>query len=223
MRQLLLDIRPDAPPRFGNFVPGANADLLARLQALARPGAAEAVYLWGPPGCGRSHLLRATLSAAREDGRPALLLAGADAGDDFPLEAGALLLVDGVEALAPGAQVALFRAFNDARRLGLGLLLAGSAPPLHLALREDLRTRIGSALVFEVKPLTDEEKAATLAAHAAGRGLPLSRELIDYLLRHGARDLPSLMGVLEDLDRACLEQKRPATLPLLREVLLRRG
>ncbi|MCK7496103.1 MAG: hypothetical protein MZW92_38055 [Comamonadaceae bacterium] len=43
--------------------------------------------------------------------------------------------------------------------------------------------------------------------------------IIDYLLRHGERDLPSLMAVLDALDRVSLEQQRPVTLPLLREAL----
>ncbi len=43
--------------------------------------------------------------------------------------------------------------------------------------------------------------------------------LVRYLLCHGRRDLPSLMAVLDGLDRATLERKRPATLPLLKEAL----
>jgi DnaA family protein len=43
--------------------------------------------------------------------------------------------------------------------------------------------------------------------------------VVHYLLRHGRRDLPSLMAMLNSLDRASLEQKRPPTLPLLRELM----
>lgn len=38
------------------------------------------------------------------------------------------------------------------------------------ALREDVRTHIGATLVYEVKPLSDPEKAETLAQLAAARG-----------------------------------------------------
>jgi len=58
-----------------------------------------------------------------------------------------------------------------------------------------------------------------LHAYASGRGFALPPELTDYLLRHGRRDLPALMAVLDALDRYSLETKRPVTLPLLREVL----
>ena len=86
-------------------------------------------------------------------------------------------------------------------------------------LTEDLRTRIGQALVYQVKPLSDEEKAATLQNQARGRGLKVEDEVIGYMLRHAERDLPSLMAVLDALDRASLERKRPVTVPLLKEML----
>lgn len=215
MQQLILDIRPDTPKRFGNFVAGANGEVLARLAAAARADAVEAVYLYGPPGSGRSHLLEAT---RREAQRPALHLAGATAGDFDPAP-GMLVLADDIEQMNDTAQIALFRAFNAARRDRLALVLAGREAPLRLPLREDLRTRVGSALVFEIKPLSDAEKAHTLLTQAQARGMRLEADLVDYLLRHGRRDLPSLLAVLDALDAASLERKRPPTLPLLREVM----
>jgi DnaA-homolog protein len=40
-----------------------------------------------------------------------------------------------------------------------------------------------------------------------------------YLLTHFRRDMPSLMALLDALDRFSLEQKRAVTLPLLRTML----
>jgi DnaA family protein len=219
MRQLTLDIRPEAPPGFDDFVPGANGELLARLRALSGSRAGEALYMWGAPGSGRSHLLQAATSAARAAGRVAEYVRGASAGDDLLAAPGGLLAVDDVELLPNGAQIALFRAFNALREGGPTLLVSAAAPPLRLSLREDLRTRLGSALVFEVKPLTDEDKARTLAGHARARGMRLEPGIIQYLLRHGRRDLRWLLAVLDALDAASLEQQRPITLPLLRQVL----
>lgn len=218
-RQLLLDIRPEQRPTLDNFVAGANAELLARLRSLSQPKAFDAVYLWGPAGSGRTHLLRATHAAADAAHRRTVYVAGEEAGAELPCPPGGLLVVDDVDRLDGTAQIALFRAFNTARLAGLALLMSGSAPPLQLALREDLRTRIGSALIYELKPLSDEDKAATLRSHAVQRAMRLDDELIGYLLRHAPRDLPTLMAVLDALDRVSLERKRPVTLPLLREVL----
>ena len=223
MKQLVLDIRPDAPPTLENFVAGANAELVATVSLLASPATAAQlparhIYLWGAPGSGRSHLLEATalLAAAR---RPVCHLPAAAIGAELAVAPGSLLVIDDVAELGTEAQVALFRTFNAARIAGLAFLIAGPAPVLRLDLREDLRTRIGQCLIYEVKPLSDDEKAAALRRHALLRGMQVDDGLLAYLLRHGRRDLPSLMGVLDALDQATLRQKRPATLPLLKEVL----
>jgi DnaA family protein len=218
LTQLLLDLQPPQPPSLENFVAGQNSELLTRLRLLATPGCFDALYLWGPTGCGRSHLLSATAALAMRK-RPALLLDRRPASTDFQAPTGGLLIVDDVDSLDDDAQIALFRIFNTARAIGLGLLLAGAEPPLRLALREDLRTRIGQTLIYEVRTLDDEQKAAALRHHALERGLKIDDSLVRYLLVHGRRDLPSLMAVLDHLDRTTLERLRPATLPLLKEAL----
>lgn len=224
MKQLVLDIRPDAPPTLENFVAGANAELLATVSLLATPATAAQlparhIYLWGMPGSGRSHLLRATVDAARAAGRPAHRLGAEAVDDDLPETAGALLAIDDVDRLAPTAQIALFNAFNRARGNGQSLLLSGPAAALGLQVREDLRTRIGQSLIYEVQPLDDAALAEILATLAARRGLRLADEVVDFLLRHGRRELASLVAVFDALDRASLEHKRPITLPLLRTLI----
>ncbi len=220
-QQLLLDIHPQQPPTLENFVAGDNAELLARLGDLPDRSVFDQIYLWGPVGSGRTHLLRGAQTAALARGRPVCFIEGAELGADLAPQSGSLVIIDNVDALSPEAQITLFRIFNAARLVGLALLLAGSAPPLQLqqTLREDLRTRIGSALIFEVKALDDEAKAVALRRHAEGRGMRLDASVIDYLLRHGRRDLPSLLAALDALDGASLSQQRQATLPLLREIL----
>ena len=194
-RQLALPISPPPAPTLDNFVPGANGELLVRLRALAAGERVEAVlYLWGEPGSGRSHLLAAS---ARPD----------------------VVLADDVERLDDAAQVALFNAINTARDSGGTVLAAGNAPPAQLPLREDLRSRLAWGLVYQVRPLSDAEKALTLHAEAHRRGLKLSDEVVWYLLTHVRRDLGSLTALLEHIDRASLEQRRAVTLPLVRELL----
>ncbi len=218
-RQLLLDLTLEQIPTLDNFVSGRNnQELVTRLRGLAVASTFDSVYLWGPAGSGRSHLLNAIAGLA-EGKRPYNLLAGSSVGNDLVLATGSLLIIDDVEELGELAQIALFRVFNAARLAGLAILLSGAQPPLHLGLREDLRTRIGQALIYQVQPLSDEEKSAALQRHAIMRGMRVDDGLVNYLLRHGRRDLPSLMAVLEALDQASLEQHRPATLPLLREIL----
>jgi DnaA family protein len=218
LTQLLLDLQPAQPPSLDNFIAGENGEMLSRLHLLANPGCFDSLYLWGAAGSGKSHLLTAAAAHALCK-RPVLLLQHRPAEPDFLAAPGGLLIVDDVQALDETAQIALFRIFNTARIIGLGLLLAGNAPPRELALREDLRTRIGQTLIYEIKILNDGQKAAALHRHAIERGLKIDDSLVHYLLTHGRRDLPSLMSVLDHLDRATLERQRPPTLPLLKEIL----
>jgi DnaA family protein len=194
MKQLALGISPPPQPTLENFVPGANAELLARLNELSTGKFSESVlYLWGEPGSGKSHLLQSCAGAAR--------------------------VADDVEKLDEAAQIGLFNAINAARESGGAVLAAGNAPPAQLALREDLKSRLAWGLVYQLRPLTDEERAAYLRAEAARRGMQLPEEAVAWLMTRMRRDLRSLAAVLDRVDQVSLELKRPITLPLLREAL----
>lgn len=201
MRQLPLEISPTAAPGLDNYVAGANAEALERVRALAAGRLPEAiVYLWGEPGSGRTHLLRGAAEL-----NPALVIA------------------DDVEALDADAQQALFNAINAAREGNAPVLAAGNAPPAALSLREDLRTRLGWGLVYQLRPLTDADKATHLRNEAARRGLRLSDEVVGYLLHRLPRDLASLNAVLDRLDRHALATQRPLTVPLVRDALSKKN
>ncbi len=211
MRQLILDLLPDSSPTLDNFVPGGNAETLTALSGwLAGTRAETSFCLWGEAGSGRTHLLLAS-GFAYIDAAHDPELASVDEAEQ--------LAVDHVESLNEAGQIALFNRFNRLKRAAGMLLTAADQPPAHLALREDLRTRLGSGLIYRLQPLADGEKAAALAAQAKERALKLTPEAIDYLMRHAPRDMRTLSAFVVALDRYTLEHKRAVTLPLLRELL----
>jgi DnaA family protein len=217
--QLVLDLAEPAIPTLDNFELGDNAEVLSALHAWldhASPGAS--VYLWGPPGSGKSHLLRAAIAAAAAGGRSAHYLGTGSPAAAQPLRAD-WLAVDDIQALDAVAQAALFTWLDRAAAGDLRLLAAGDNAPSGLRLRADVRTRIGAALVLQVKPLSDEDKVQALRRHADGRGFELTPEGAQYLLRYARRDLPSLMALLDAADRYSLQTRRGVSVPLLREVL----
>ena len=219
MKQLVLKLAPPPAPSLANFHPGRNGELLATLRALADGVSAERfLYLWGEAGSGRSHLLRAMVSELQARNLPAAYVG---IGTALPPAASGLraLAVDDVDKLQPGAQGAFFTLYNAIREQHGIVLAAGAHSPAKLALRPDLVTRLGWGLVYQVHALNDAEKVIALKGHAAARSFDLSDGVAEYLLRHLRRDLPSLMEVLDALDRHSLETQRPITLPLLRELL----
>ena len=214
MSQLLLDIAPGWQPTLDNFVAGRNLELLSVLRhALAGGSSERSFYLWGEAGSGKSHLLQACVRAASDAQRGAVYAQGS-----VPQPAD-VVAVDDVERLDEAAQIELFDLYNRMRDGGGLLLVSGTQAPLHLMLRDDLRTRLGWGLVYQVHGLSDAEKAQALKQHAQSRGFALPPEVTQYLLRHGRRDLPSLMAALDALDAHSLRLHRAPSVPLLKEIL----
>lgn len=223
-RQLLLDVLPEPAPSLGNYIAGPNGQALDAARRLSPGGA---LYLWGPAGCGRSHLLRAIAGApggryiGASDARAELAgLAQSNPGDPMP----AVVAVDDLHRMDDGGQAALFALYNRwresaATQHAFALAVAGDRAPLAMPLREDLRTRLGWDLVFRLDPLSDADKLAALSAQAAERGLQLAPEVINWMLTHYERDMRRLAALLDALDRYSLATRRPLTIPLLRAML----
>jgi DnaA family protein len=225
LSQLLLDIAPDRQPTLDNFVVGRNLELVSALRhALSGDSSERFFYVWGGTGSGKTHLLHACVSAAQDMQQIAVYAQG-----NVPpliLDMGATVVaVDDVGQLVASAQngdaaqIRLFDLYNRMRDNGAMLLVSGMESPLHLKLRDDLRTRLGWGLVYQVHVLSDEEKAQALVQHAHSLGFVLPTEVTQYLLRHGRRDLPSLIKVLEALDAHSLRLHRAPSVPLLKEVM----
>lgn len=215
MQQLILELAPPPAPSLENYFPGRNRAALAALrEALA--GTERFVYLWGQAGSGKTHLLLGFSNALQQAGQEARYMCAPQAELSVNAEAIAL---DDVERLDIAGQLALFDLYNSLRLSGGRLVATGHAPPAALALREDLRTRIGSGLVLQLHPLSEPEKREALVVHALGRGLRLGDDILEYVLTRYPRDMGTQVAVIDALDRLSLQAKRPATLQLLREAL----
>ncbi|WP_311767760.1 DnaA regulatory inactivator Hda [Burkholderia sp. Bp8963] len=227
-RQLTLDLGTPPPATFDNFITGENGELVTRLQKLdlalaAGPLADRSFYIWGEPGSGRSHLLQALVCDASY-GYARYLTPQSPLGAFTFDPRVAIYAIDDCDAMNDTQQVALFNLFNEVRaHPSSAFVAAGPAAPLALDVREDLRTRLGWGLVFHLTPLSDAGKIAVLKLAAKERGIALTDDIAAYLLTHFRRDMPSLMALLDALDRFSLEQKRAVTLPLLRRMLARPG
>ncbi len=197
MQQLLLDILPAARPSLDNFIPGPNQELLDHLKHwLEGESTDTAIYIWGSPGSGKTHLLSA-LVAQQPD----------------------IVMFDDIDTLDERAQIAAFDAFNHAKSAGKRWIASGQNAPAGLDVREDLRTRLGWGLIYRILPLSDEDMQAALIKHAQGLGFDLDPAIASWLLTRKSRDLGHLLQIVEALDRYSLEHKRRITLPLLKEIL----
>ena len=221
MKQIALDIGLETAPTLTSYFAGPNEPALGHLRLWAGSPTRSPVptYLWGAAGSGKTHLLRAVQHALREQGASAGWL---DATVHEPPEydpAWSVVLLDDVQLFTDVQQHAAFNWFVNAQTHQRGVLAAGLLPPADLALREDLRTRLGWGHVFHLQVLSEPERRAVLRQEADARGVFLGDEVMDFMLTRFSRDLGHLMALLGQLDGYALQTKRAITIPLIKSML----
>lgn len=248
MRQLLLDLGSPTMPGLDAFVTGGQAQneaLLAWLSAWpAVEGPLSPAYIWGAPGSGKTHLLRAMVERAlclgfgvvwlnaqtcqmweaAQPGAPTLaLLDDCDRLDADSQHLAFKLFIESAAAHAARETVATSTdpvAGEPSEAGELFILAAGRWPVVDLPVRDDLRTRLGWGLSFALQPLGEPAVRDVLQQAAQRRGmLPLSEDVLAYLMSRHERDLGSLMALLDRLDDYALSEHRLVTIPLLKQML----
>lgn len=224
--QIPLQLEPRRPDRLEEFVAGPNGNALAAVrQLLEEPGGI--LFLSGPEGSGKSHLLNALCHSAREAGLAAFYIAL----KRLPEEAAAsleglqvldLVCVDDLDSVAgnPAWENALFRCFNEVRAAH-GRLLVSSRKRLSSLdfILPDLASRLAWGVRQNLQLPDDEGKMEILDQRARTLRIELPGDVRAYLLKHSRRDMASLLSALERLKDAAFASKRKITVPLAREIL----
>ena len=221
--QLPLGIALRATSSFENFVPGLNVEPATQARRIAE-GAAENLFLFGPPASGKTHLLEAAcyLAQARAEVPAYLPLVLADLTPAVldGLEVHGLIAIDGLQHIAGSAawERALFGLIERARDRARFIFAARPAPTALAIAMPDLRTRLAQSLAYALVPLGDADKAQVLMRRAQELGMELSPEAARYVLSRRDRDLGALIAWLERVERASLAHQRRLTIPFLRSL-----
>jgi DnaA-homolog protein len=228
VRQLPLSVRLHDRASFESFWPGPNEVALKQLKALAdqqRPGL---VWLYGPEGSGKTHLLQALCGrggpAAAYVPLSQLESYGAAAVSDW--QGARWLCLDEVAAAIGRVEWerALFALYRDCEERGASLLMAARESPTQLPfVLPDLASRCAAGHRLGLQSLDEEQQCAALQLRAQLRGFDLPAETAHYLQRRLPRDMASLFALLDELDAAALAAQRRLTVPFIRGVLAQRA
>lgn len=223
MAQLPLSLALPDHASFATFVAGRSAAALEHVSRVAA-GRPDTLWLWGARGSGKTHLLQAACRAAGEGSRRAMYvdLTAAVPAMLADLDQIDVLALDGVHAIAGLAEWErpLFAILNGFLGGAGGLLLAAELAPSQCRFSlPDLASRAAGAVTYRLGPLDDAELALALQGHAVARGLDLDAAAAEFLVKRVDRDMTTLVGWLERLDRAALTAQRRLTVPFIRERL----
>lgn len=225
--QLTLGVGLKDEATFANYYAGSNASLVQELKKTASGQGEKFIYFCGSGGQGRTHLLQACCHAANQHGLSSVYLPLENLIEFSPgvfegLDSLDLVCIDDLQKIAGNQQweEALFHAYNRIRDAGSSLIMtANTLPKLLNMTLPDLVSRLSWGIVFQMQPISDAEKLATLIMRSENRGMTLSEEVGKFLLTHCPRHMSALFAALDTLDKASLASQRKLTVPFVKTVL----
>lgn len=186
------------------------------------------LIIYGPQGCGKTHLL----TAWTEKNKARKI----SAGENIITELSALTEKNGKENTTKITALALDDAnkitgqahleewlkhiYDAAKNAGIYLLLTASSPPSTWGLSlKDIESRLKSCPAIEIKEPDDELMRGLLVKMFNDRQLMVDSEVIDYILPRIERTGTAARNAVRLLDQKALELRRKITIPFVSEFL----
>ncbi len=212
---------------FDSFFQGENKDLLYFLNTMIKTKSNNSIYIWGPQGTGKTHLLQAACKKANEMDWHVTYIP-LEQYRDFSIDIldglGKLDLVciDDLEFIIDNIewQQRVTLLFNEIRDNKNSIIISSKISPNNIKIDlDDLKSRLVWGHVFKIKAADDELKIKILKKEANERSFNLNDDVVEFLIRRSNRDLTSLIEILDEIDRSSLAAKRKITVPFVKELI----
>ncbi len=177
---------------------------------------ATGLALYGSPGCGKTHLAQIWRERSAAVSVAALSLVGREATDIF---VGAkALVVENLTADVP--QQTLFHLYNLFGERGGHILFTALETPARMAFAlPDLASRLRAMPSIAIANPDDAVLSGVMRKIFEDRQLPVSDDVIFFLLARMERSYAAARGIAAELDRLALAERRQVTIPLARRIL----
>lgn len=219
--QQLLDLF-NQEPDFSNFIAAGNEIIVSGLQNFAT----QFTHIYGAHLAGKTHLLKAWANLAEAKGKSSVYIDATELDNDFldAVKSGLyrFIAIDNIDLASEDGQIVIFDIFNYIRlnHSNNYLLTSASNNLVTAGIREDLKTRIYSGMVFNLKSLTDEELMNALLIYTKREGIKLGEGELNYLLKNYTRNLGLLIALINKVSQIALVEKKNITIPLLKSCMV---
>ena len=206
---------------FDNFVVGgSNRFAHSAAQAVAkRPGTVyNPLFIYGPPGVGKTHLLYAIANGIRKEQPDANIVY--IKGDQFTIELieainsgkniefrskyreADLFLIDDIQFIAgkEATQEEFFHTFNKLYEEHKQIVMTSDRKPSDMVTLEDrLRSRFESGLLADIQPPDYETRMAIVKSKCKTLGIPLDDDICNYIAINVTNNVRQLEGTVKKI------------------------
>ncbi len=236
----------DSKFTFESYVVGNNELVFAAAKSVAAmPGENyNPLYIWGPTGLGKTHLMQAIANEIMRT-KPTLrvvyttcekfmnqlidLIANKsnsrEKGQRFRAfyRTADVLIIDDIQFLEKkqATQEEIFHTFNELTASKKQIILSSDCPPKDInTLEARLRTRFESGLIADIQPPNIETKIAILKRKALEKKCPIpTNDVLEYLAQDSDNNVRTLEGRLNKVIFASKLHECPITVELARTAL----
>lgn len=243
-KQQPISFKLDDRYTFQNFIVGNNNSFAyAACKAVAQnPNPSEVynpLFIYGPSGLGKTHLLRAIENEVKRN-KPELnvLYIYCEAFTNEFISALAnkttrefhnkyrnnvdYLLIDDIQFLAGKIQTQeeFFHTFNELHKNGKQIVLTSDRPPKEIkTLEERLRTRFDWGLLADISPSEFETRVAIIERKSEILGIEIPDEIIKYVAENLKNNVRQLEGAVKKFKAYKLLEDSPPTISMAKSII----
>ena len=206
---------------FFNYIPGNNIFIIETLRRVANENSHNLIFLVGATSSGKTHLCSSTYEESKKN-KLYYTVENISKLNRENIEYLELLIVDDFDIIINNYNLEenLFYIINDLMIRKKNIFLTSSVPISEIKFKlKDLKTRVCSDQILEIKELDDSEKIDLLHKIAKNRGWTLPDKVSKFILNHFDRDLYFLCNVIKNIDERSLSEKKNITIPFIKKII----
>ena len=206
---------------FFNYIPGNNIFIIETLRRVANENSHNLIFLVGATSSGKTHLCSSTYEESKKN-KLYYTVENISELNRENIEYLELLIVDDFDIIINNYNLEekLFYIINDLMIRKKNIFLTSSVPISEIKFKlKDLKTRVCSDQILEIKELDDSEKIDLLHKIAKNRGWTLPDKVSKFILNHFDRDLYFLCNIIKNIDEKSLSEKKNITIPFIKKII----